>query len=86
MCNTKPILVILDAGMESVIGGLANGIHELKKDTIMFFLFIMALRFLTDYFNNDFYYKVNYREHNLDRARNQFKLIKSLSEKIENQK
>ena len=38
MCNTKPILVILDAGMESVIrGGLANGIHELKKDTIMFF-------------------------------------------------
>ena len=35
MCNTKPILVILDAVMESVIGGLANGIHELKKDTIM---------------------------------------------------
>ena len=37
MCNTKPILVILDAVMESVIGGLANGIHELKKDTIMVF-------------------------------------------------
>jgi|NorSeaMetagenome_1021524.scaffolds.fasta_scaffold00941_7 hypothetical protein len=46
----------------------------------------MALSFLTDYFNNDFYYKVNYRENNLDRARNQFKLIKNLSEKIENQK
>ena len=42
--------------------------------------------FFLNYFNNDFYYKVNYREHNLDRARNQFKLIKSLSEKIENQK
>ena len=49
-------------------------------------IFIMALRFLTDYFNNDVYYKVNYPEHNLDRARNQFKLIKSFSEKIENQK
>jgi thiamine kinase-like enzyme len=49
-------------------------------------IFVMALRFLTDYFNNDVYYKVNYPEHNLDRARNQFKLIKSFSEKIENQK
>ena len=46
-------------------------------------IFIMALRFLTDYFNNDVYYKVNYPEHNLDRVRNQFKLIKSFSEKIE---
>jgi len=24
MCNTKPILVILDAGMESVIGGISK--------------------------------------------------------------
>jgi hypothetical protein len=45
-----------------------------------------VLRFLTDYFNNDVYYKVNYPEHNWDRVRNQFKLIKSFSEKIENQK
>lgn len=42
-------------------------------------IFIMALRFLTDYFNNDVYYKVNYPEHNLDRARNQFKRIESFS-------
>jgi len=47
-------------------------------------IFIMALRFLTDYFNNDIYYKTNYIEHNLDRARNQFKLIESFTEKIEN--
>jgi hypothetical protein len=41
-------------------------------------IFIMALRFLTDYLNNDIYYKVKYPEHNLDRAKNQFKLIESL--------
>ncbi|QNM84923.1 phosphotransferase [Polaribacter pectinis] len=48
-------------------------------------IFIMALRFLTDYLNNDIYYKTEYSEHNLDRAKNQFKLIESFSEKIINQ-
>ena len=46
-------------------------------------IFIMALRFLTDYLNNDIYYKTNYLEHNLDRAKNQFKLIESYSQKVE---
>lgn len=46
-------------------------------------IFIMALRFLTDYMNNDVYYKTKYPEHNLDRAKNQFKLIQSLTEKYD---
>ncbi|TXD53536.1 MULTISPECIES: phosphotransferase [unclassified Polaribacter] len=45
-------------------------------------IFIMAIRFLTDYLNNDMYYKTTYEEHNLDRAKNQFKLIASFSEKL----
>lgn len=45
-------------------------------------IFIMALRFLTDYLNNDIYYKTKYPGHNLVRSMNQFKLIASLSEKI----
>jgi Ser/Thr protein kinase RdoA (MazF antagonist) len=45
-------------------------------------IFIMALRFLTDYLNGDVYYKTKYPEHNLDRAKNQFKLIESFTEKI----
>ncbi|WP_299551449.1 aminoglycoside phosphotransferase family protein [Seonamhaeicola sp.] len=40
-------------------------------------IFIMALRFLTDYLNNDVYYKTAYAEHNLDRSKNQLKLIES---------
>ena len=47
-------------------------------------IFIMALRFLTDYLNNDVYYKTNYSEHNLDRSKNQFKLIESFTERITN--
>ena len=45
-------------------------------------IFIMALRFLTDYLNNDIYYKTSYPEHNLDRSKNQFKLIESLTEQF----
>ena len=45
-------------------------------------IFIMALRFLTDYLNTNIYYKTRYPEHNLDRAKNQFKLIDSFTEKI----
>ncbi|MEP3838497.1 MAG: aminoglycoside phosphotransferase family protein [Algibacter sp.] len=44
--------------------------------------YIMALRFLTDYLNNDIYYKIKYEDHNLVRAKNQLKLIESFSEKI----
>ncbi len=49
-------------------------------------IFIMALRFLTDYMNDDVYYKTKYPEHNLDRAKNQFKLIESLNEHYEDLK
>lgn len=44
-------------------------------------IFIIGLRFLTDYLNNDIYYKIEYPEHNLDRAKNQFKLLESFSKK-----
>ena len=43
-------------------------------------IFIMALRFLTDYLNNDIYYKTKYPDHNLVRSMNQFKLIQSFDE------
>lgn len=43
-------------------------------------IFIIALRFLTDYLNNDVYFKTRYSEHNLDRTKNQYKLIQSLEQ------
>lgn len=45
-------------------------------------IFIMALRFLTDYLNNDVYYKTSYPAHNLDRSKNQLKLISSFTKKL----
>ncbi len=41
-------------------------------------IFVQALRFLTDYLNNDTYYKTSYPEQNLNRTLNQITLLKSL--------
>ena len=44
---------------------------------------IMAVRFLTDYLNGDTYYKITRPTHNLDRARTQITLIKSMDSQWE---
>ncbi len=43
--------------------------------------FIMGLRFFTDFLNGDQYYKTSYKNHNLDRAINQFTFIKRINNK-----
>ena len=40
-----------------------------------------GMRFLTDYLEGDVYYKIHRPEHNLDRARTQFKLVADMEEK-----
>lgn len=42
--------------------------------------FEQGIRFLTDYLNGDIYYKIKYPEHNMVRARNQFKLVESIEQ------
>lgn len=42
--------------------------------------FIMGLRFLTDYIDGDIYYKTNHSQHNIQRARAQFQLLKKMEE------
>lgn len=44
--------------------------------------FIIGLRFLTDYIDGDNYFKTNYPDHNLVRARTQFRLIESAEEQF----
>jgi len=44
--------------------------------------YIIGLRFLTDYLDGDIYYKTKYPEHNLQRARVQFKLLKDMEDQF----
>jgi Ser/Thr protein kinase RdoA (MazF antagonist) len=40
-----------------------------------------GMRFLTDYLQNDVYFKTSRKDHNLDRARTQFKLVSDMEKK-----
>ena len=42
-----------------------------------------GVRFLTDYLDGDNYFKIHRPEHNLDRARTQFKLVADMENKME---
>ncbi len=46
-----------------------------------FIIYMQAIRFLTDYLNDDLYYGSKYEGHNFVRANNQIVLLKRLMEK-----
>ncbi|SEA12105.1 Phosphotransferase enzyme family protein [Arachidicoccus rhizosphaerae] len=48
-------------------------------------VYMQALRFLTDYLNDDIYYQISYSEQNLDRAANQFRLLELIIDYVEGQ-
>ena len=45
--------------------------------------FECGMRFLTDYLEGDIYFKIHRKNHNLDRCRTQFKLVKDMESKWE---
>ena len=49
-----------------------------------FMIYMQALRFITDYLNNDVYYGAKYPLHNFNRAQNQLRLLECLIEKEDN--
>ena len=66
--------------LESMADTISKNELKFLPISIKIMTFIMGLRFLTDYLNNDIYYKTNYKEHNLDRAKNQFTFVKKIAE------
>jgi hypothetical protein len=50
--------------------------------SVSYITFIMGLRFLTDFLNNDIYFAVHKEKHNLIRARAQFRLLDRSDEKL----
>jgi len=75
------------ATIEGYLSEMSGILTETEKDLILFsgkyIVYMQALRFLTDYLNGSIYYPIAYPTQNLDRAKNQFKL---LSELFENEK
>ncbi|RZJ77799.1 MAG: aminoglycoside phosphotransferase family protein [Flavobacterium sp.] len=76
-----------EATIKGYLSEMADILTDTEKDLILFsgkyMVYMQALRFLTDYLNGNIYYPISYHTQNLDRAKNQFKL---LSELFDNEK
>lgn len=71
-------------------GYLESAKYTLTKNEIEYLPFSaklialeLGIRFLTDHLNGDSYFKVNRKNHNLDRTRNQFKLVADMEENMD---
>jgi hypothetical protein len=64
-----------------------NTLNDVEKEYLAFspklITYTMAVRFLTDYLDGDIYYKIHHPNHNIDRARAQLKLVKSMEEQYD---
>jgi thiamine kinase-like enzyme len=86
---TKVILRFpyFEATIKGYLSEMAEVLTAKEKEMILFsgkhIIYMQALRFLTDFLSGSTYYPISYASQNLDRAKNQFKL---LSELFENEK
>ena len=55
----------------------------LMAESVLIITLELAIRFLDDYINGDTYFKTDYDKHNLDRTRNQLKLVEDIESKLE---
>jgi hypothetical protein len=84
-CDLNQVYVDL-AIFEAVTDGYLGSTRSFLSEQELAFLvpgaivitYETGIRFLTDYLQGDAYFKVNRPTHNLDRCRNQFKLISSM--------
>jgi hypothetical protein len=62
--------------------GLSDGEIEMLPIGAIMMTYECGTRFLTDYLQGDVYFKTTREKHNLDRARNQFKLVVDMEQAL----
>ncbi|MBB2147012.1 phosphotransferase [Pedobacter sp. LMG 31464] len=77
-------LPYFEATVKGYLSEMKDILTPTEKELILFsgryMVYMQALRFLTDYLSGSIYYPITYPTQNLDRAKNQFKLLSELSE------
>jgi hypothetical protein len=67
-----------------------DSINEMELSLLPFSIKLITMeigmRFLTDYLNNDIYFSIHKKDHNLFRARTQFKLVAEIENNLDEMK
>ena len=78
---------MFDALVEGYWGETKQFLTDVERDHLAFSGKLLALmigmRFLTDHIEGDVYFKTHRPDHNLDRARNQFQLVRSMEDQAD---
>ncbi len=80
-------LELFEAYTRGFLSACANDLTEAEIRHLAFSAKLMTfecgVRFLTDYLDGDIYFRTGYQEHNLVRARNQFKLVSEIEKNLD---
>ena len=80
-------LDLFEAYTSGYLSVASRFLNETEKEHLAFsakfMTFIIGLRFLTDHINGDHYFRVHFENHNLQRARAQFRLLESMEEQFD---
>ena len=80
--NVKISIELFEAFARGFLSSCAKALTKTEVDCLAFSAKLMTfecgVRFLTDYIDGDVYFKTKYPEHNLVRARNQFRLVEEI--------
>ena len=80
-------LDMFEAYAKGFINGLEGSLSESEIKALPMGALILTyetgIRFLSDYLDGDVYFRTEYPDHNLDRARNQFKLVADMEKKMD---
>ena len=75
---------------EGFLSQAGESLNDAEKENLAFSALLMTfecgMRFLTDYLNGDTYFRTEYPEHNLVRAKNQFALVADMEKHMEEMK
>ena len=72
--------------IEGAKGGLTAGELDMLPIGAIMMTFECGMRFLADYLNGDTYFRIHRPQHNLDRCRNQFKLVADMEAHLDEMK
>ena len=72
--------------IEGAKGGLTEGELEMLPIGAIMMTFECGMRFLADYLSGDTYFRIHRPSHNLDRCRNQFKLVSDMEAHLDEMK
>lgn len=79
-------VAMYEAFAQGFLEEVANVLTESEIDNLAFGAQLMTyecgMRFLTDYLAGDVYFKISRKEHNLDRARTQIKMVEEMEQNI----